>query len=129
MSITKTLLAGVAGTLLAGTAMAAEPMQLSDAQMDQVAAGITLVGGISLIGPFDAVNFQNLQFTELSQTATTDQVAITPGSVQTLFQTQSAAGLSGSVMNTGGGALFLSGGSVAVGFSLTTPDFPGNGPQ
>ena len=124
MSITKTLLAGVAGTLFAGAAMAAEPVQLTDAQLDDVAAGITLVGAISLIGPFDAVNFQNLQFVELSQTATVDQVAVTQTSVQSLFQTQSAAGLTGLVQNTGGGGVFLSGGSVAVGFSLTTPDFP-----
>jgi len=124
MSITKTVLAGVAGTLLAGTALAAEPMQLTDAQMDEVAAGITLVGAIALVGPFDTVNFQNLQFTELSQTATVDQVSIVPTRVETLFQTQSAAGLSGLVQNSGGGGVFLSGGSVAVGFSLTTPDFP-----
>lgn len=40
MSITKTLLAGVAGTVLAsGMAAAGEPVKLSTAEMDQVTAG------------------------------------------------------------------------------------------
>ena len=40
MSITKTLLAGVAGTvLLSAGAMAAEPLKLTDAQLDDVTAG------------------------------------------------------------------------------------------
>ena len=40
MSINKLLLAGVAGTFLAGSAtMAAEPVKLTDAQMDDVTAG------------------------------------------------------------------------------------------
>jgi hypothetical protein len=40
MSITKTLLAGVAGTVLAsGMAVAGEPMKLSTTEMDQVTAG------------------------------------------------------------------------------------------
>jgi hypothetical protein len=121
MSITKTLLASVAGTLLAGAAMAAEPTTLTDAQMDDVAAGLTLVGAIGLIGPFDALNFSGLQFTDLSQTATTDQVAVTATGAQSLFQTQSAAGLTGIVTSLNNGGVFLSGGSIAVGFSLTTP--------
>jgi hypothetical protein len=41
MSITKTLLAGVAGTVLVGSgAFAGEPVQLSDTQMDDVTAGV-----------------------------------------------------------------------------------------
>ena len=40
MSITKTLLAGVAGTVLAsGMAAASEPVQLSTTELDQVTAG------------------------------------------------------------------------------------------
>jgi len=43
MSITKTLLAGVAGTVLAGgMAAASEPMKLSQSELDQVTAGIFL---------------------------------------------------------------------------------------
>jgi hypothetical protein len=45
MSITKTLLAGVAGTVLVGTgAMAAEPLKLTDNQMDDVTAGLSAIG-------------------------------------------------------------------------------------
>ena len=41
MSITKTLLAGVAGTVLVGSgAMASEPLKLTDSQMDNVSAGV-----------------------------------------------------------------------------------------
>jgi hypothetical protein len=40
MSITKTLLAGVAGTVLVGSgAMAGEPLKLNETQMDNVTAG------------------------------------------------------------------------------------------
>ena len=40
MSITKTLLAGVAGTVLVGSgALASEPVQLTETQMDDVTAG------------------------------------------------------------------------------------------
>ena len=45
MSITKTLLAGAAGTVLAsGAAVAGEPMKLSMAEMDQVTAGFFQTG-------------------------------------------------------------------------------------
>lgn len=123
MSIKTTLLAGAAVTMLAGTAMAAEPTKLTDAQMDNVAAGFTFTGGLALVGPFDAVNFNNLQFTDLSQVATVEQVAITPTSVQQIQQTQAAGGLSGLVQSSTGG-LFLSGGTIAVGASLTLPTTP-----
>jgi hypothetical protein len=117
MSITKTLLAGAAVTMLAGTAMAAEPTKLTDAQMDNVAAGFTFTGGLSLVGPFDSVNFNNMQFTDLSQVATLETVTIVPTGVQQVQQTQSAAGLTALVQSANGG-LFLSGGTIAVGASL-----------
>jgi hypothetical protein len=121
MSIKKTLLAGAAVTMIAGTAMAAEPTKLTDAQMDDVSAGfLTLTGGLALVGPFDSVGFNNMQFTDLSQVATVEQVAITPTSVQQIQQTQSAAGLT-SLVQSSGGALFLSGGTIAVGLSLNIP--------
>lgn len=51
MSITKTLLAGVAGTVLVGSgAMAAEPVKLSETQMDDVTAGV--FAGLATFGDF-----------------------------------------------------------------------------
>lgn len=120
MSIKNILLAGAAVTMLAGTAMAAEPTKLTDAQMDDVAAGFTLTAGLALVGPFGALNFNSLQFTDLSQVATLEQIAVTPTSLQQIQSTQAAAGLTAlTLSNTGG--LFESGGTIAVGFSLATP--------
>lgn len=41
----KTIIAGVAGAMLAGSAMAAEPVKLTDGQMDDVTAGFRLAAG------------------------------------------------------------------------------------
>ncbi len=122
MSMKKILLAGFAGTLLAGSAMAAEPMTLTDSQLDGVSAGATLVAGIALVGPFQALGGQSLSFTDLSQVATVEQFAGNPTSVQSLYQTQAAAGLQAShITNSPGGAAFLSGGTFALGGSVTFP--------
>lgn len=123
MSIKNTLLAGVAGTLLAGTAMAAEPMKLTNAQLDDVAAGFTITAGLALIGPFNAIGQNQLQFTELSQVATVEQINLTTTSLAQVQQTQSAAGLTVTTM-AGNGSVFESGGSLAVGISLSAPSFP-----
>ncbi len=50
----KTVIAGVTGALLAGSAaMAAEPVTLTDTQMDGVTAGFTFAGGLAYnIGAF-----------------------------------------------------------------------------
>ena len=54
MSITKTLLAGVAGTVLVGSgALASEPLKLSETQMDNVTAGFVL----SRAGISDIIGF------------------------------------------------------------------------
>lgn len=122
MSMNKMLLAGVAGTLLAGSAMAAEPMKLTDSQMDDVSAGLTLTGGLGLVGPFFAGGQQSLAFTDLSQVATSESFTGTPTGVQSLYQTQSAAGLQATqITNSPGAAVFQSGGTIAAGFSLTFP--------
>ena len=116
MSMKATLLAGVAGSLIAGTAMAAEPVKLTDAQMDEVAAGIFVIGAIGLTFGFQSTNLNGLSFTEQAQTATVAQLAITPTTLQSLDQTQSLAGL-GATMTSSGGGLFDSFGKAAVGFS------------
>ena len=72
MSITKTLLAGVAGTvLLSAGAMASEPVKLSDAQLDDVTAGLQAFAGFSDTIPlgFGAFAFEASAFAETKDTA------------------------------------------------------------
>jgi hypothetical protein len=71
MSITKTLLAGVAGTVLVGSgALASEPVQLSDTQMDNVTAGFVI--SQSFIS--DIIGFTLLGTVQTSGLVTTEAV-------------------------------------------------------
>lgn len=122
MSIKHSLLAGVAGALLAGGAMAAEPLTLTDTQLDEVSAGLFVVGGLALVGPFQSLGAQSLTFTDLSQSATSEWFKGTATGVENLYEAQAAAGLQATVLsNQPAGTLFTSGGSLAVSFSLTQP--------
>ena len=116
MFVKSPLLAAAAVSVMATSAMAAEPVKLTDAQMDEVAAGIFVIGAIGLTFGFQSTNLNGLSFTEQAQTATVAQLAITPTTLQSLDQTQSLAGL-GATMTSSGGGLFDSFGQVAVGFS------------
>lgn len=125
MSIVKPLLTGVVATVLAGAVAAAEPTRLADAQLDDVAAGATIVGAIALTGPTATVNFQSFSFAELSRTATVDRVAVGADAFQSrLLQTQTAVGSSGFVPNSGGGALVPSGGLLSTGLPVPMLAFP-----
>ena len=115
MTIKNAILAGVAGTLLAGGAMAGEPVKLTDAQLDGVAAGVDIVAGIAFVGPFTSIGAQSLTFTEVSQTATSQSSTLTPTSLTATANTQAAAGLSAQVLTSNpAGAAFQSGGSFAA---------------
>ena len=72
MSITKTLLSGVAGTvLLSAGAMAAEPLKLTDAQLDDVTAGLGAFAAFSDTVPlgFGVFAFDGTAFAEVKDSA------------------------------------------------------------
>lgn len=119
MSIKKTLLAGVAGTLLAGGAMAAEPMTLSDSQMDDVAAGLTLTVGLGFTGGFQSLNSSVFQVQELSQTSTVENSSFNGTNLQTQFTTQAAAGTTWDQRSDINGGIFAIGPAFALGASLS----------
>lgn len=110
------LLAGVAGTLLAGTATAAEPVTLTDAQLDEVSAGAFVIAAVGLTFGFQSTNLNGLNFTEQAQTATVAQLSVKPTGLISLDQTQAFAGLTATMTSNGGG-LFDSFGQVAAGGS------------
>lgn len=125
MSIKKSLLAGVAGTLVAGAAMAAEPVALTDAQLDDVSAGLSLSLALGLTTGFDAFAFDSATVTVLNQTGVVESVGIQVGSqVQSLFQTQAAAGTGWNLLASGGGGGIVIDPSVAVGGTLTITPTP-----
>lgn len=72
MSITKTLLAGVAGTVLVGSgALASEPLKLTETQMDDVTAGfvfsqafISDIIGFTLLGTVKTTGVVNTESVE-----------------------------------------------------------------
>jgi hypothetical protein len=108
MSMKNALLAGVAGTFVAGAAMAAEPVTLSDVQMDQVSAGFTLTLGLGLQGPAAVLGFQDQSLTQLNQVAIQESISTgTTAGTRGTFLTQGAVGTS----FTGGG------GSTGIGFT------------
>lgn len=120
MSIKNIFLAGAAATLIAGSAMAAEPMKLADSQMDSVTGGLTSLSGVlavSLGGPIVGANnnsFDSLQQTEF---ATTDVVSIGTS----VTSTRTAQGLSANQINStslGGGGIAFSAGNLTLGGSF-----------
>lgn len=126
MSIKNIFLAGAAATLIAGSAMAAEPIKLADSQMDDVTAGLTslnLTLALALAGPVVGAN--NSSFDSLQQTefATVEQVSI--GTAVT--STRQAQGLSATQINStslGGGGIAFSAGNLTLGGSLSFQDAP-----
>lgn len=122
MSIKKTLLAGVAGTLLAGGAMAAEPVKLTDSQMDDVAAGLSLTLGLGLTTGFTAANSTLFEVNELSTTATDEQVGFDGTVLSSSITTQAAAGTAWSQTSLSGGGLFTMGPALALGGNLSVDE-------
>lgn len=114
MSIKKTLLAGVAGTLLAGGAMAAEPVKLTDSQMDDVSAGLSLTLALGLTTGFTAANSTLFEVNELSTTATDEQVGFDGTVLSSSITTQAAAGTAWSQTSLTGGGLFVMGPALTI---------------
>jgi hypothetical protein len=109
MSITKTLLAGVAGTVLAsGMADAGEPVKLSTAELDQVTAGFfqSTVEGLpsflqGLTGSFEQTAFVNGRETTSVYSPTN-------------FSSKVATNAVGTSEGQGTGGLFSIGGEVGL---------------
>jgi hypothetical protein len=105
MSMKNALLAGVAGTFVAGAAMAGEPVALSDGQMDQVTAGLFSTSfGVGLQGPAAVIGFQDNQLVQLNPVAILESTSAgTTAGTRGTFQTQGAVGNSfvGGGGNTG----------------------------
>ena len=120
MSMKNLFLAGAAATMLATSAMAAEPMKLTNSQMDDVTAGLSLSLDLALglTGPVAGIN--NTQFNSLSQAeiATSNQTTI--GTSITSLRQTAALGVNQitSASTTGGGVAF-SAGTLAVGGSAS----------
>ena len=120
MSLKNLFLASAAATFIAGSAMAAEPITLTDSQMDSVAGGFTLslLGGAGIAGP--VVGLNNTTFDSLSQgeVATNNQVSI--GTSVTSIRQVQALGVNqiNSTSLTGGGLAF-SAGTLAFGLDAT----------
>lgn len=125
MSIKKILLAGVAGTFLASNAMAAEPLTLSDAQLDDVSAGVlNLTLGLAALGDFGTLGVSSSGGTVLSQMATSEQTAITGGGqlIQSLIEVQAAAGIEAFATSVNGGGVMFSDGGLALSGTLSVPN-------
>jgi len=89
MSMNKILLAGVAATFMAGSAVAAEPITLSDSQLDNVTGGFTVLVAGGLIGSSFTVG-ESAGGGSLTQFATSDQFVVGgPGQLSTLTQASS----------------------------------------
>lgn len=123
MSIRKTLLAGVAGTLVASGAMAAEPSALTDAEMDRVSAGATLLGGLGASILTGSLGFDQSSIQQVNSFAVTEESCINCGSngTQFLTTTTGAVGVplfSGVGESTGLAGTLFNGGIV---FDINAP--------
>jgi hypothetical protein len=87
MSIKKSLLAGVACTVMASAAMAAEPTTLTEAEMDGVTAGLTLIGGIGASILTGAVGFDQGSIQQVNSFTAQEQSCINCGTAGTTFLT------------------------------------------
>jgi len=116
MSMKNAVLAGVAGTLLAGTALASEPVTLTDTQMDGVTAGIFSASvALGLQSPAVVLGFGDNQLVQVNATAIeeTFSAGTTAGTTGS-FTTQGAVG-SGFVGTGGNTGIAIIGGSLGVG--------------
>jgi len=75
MSMQKILLAGVAATFMAGSAVSAEPITLSDSQLDNVSGGFSVLVAGGLIGPSFTFG-ESAGGGALTQFATSDQFVV-----------------------------------------------------
>lgn len=117
MSITKTLLAGVAGTVLVGSAaMAAEPLKLTDNQMDDVTAGVLASGLFGDVIFTGLGSFSSSGKTDVSATETI-KVNNTPPIFALTQKSSAFSTLSGSF--EGLGTLGLIGAQTPFGFLST----------
>lgn len=117
MSIKKSIVAGVAGALMAGSAMAAEPAVLTDGEMDSVNAGLTLIGGLGASILTGGVGFDQTSIQQINAFAVNEQACINCGSNGTVFQstTSGAVGVplfSGVGQSTGLAGTLFNGGLV-----------------
>jgi hypothetical protein len=117
MSIKKSLVAGVACTFMAGAAAAAEPMALTEAEMDSVTAGLTLIGGVGASLLTGAVGFDQGSIQQINSFTANDSSCINCGSAGTTFQsaTTGAVGVpvfSGVGQSTGLAGTLFNGGLV-----------------
>lgn len=121
MSFKNLFLASAAATLIAGSAMATEPVVLSDAQMDSVAGGATvsLLGGAGIVGPLAVLNASS--FTTLSQgeTVQSNQTVIQPTSVSSLRTVQSIAVNSATGTSLSNSGFVFSAGTLALSADLS----------
>lgn len=115
MSMKNLVLAGVAATLMAGSAMAAEPVVLSDADLDNVSGGGSILAaasfGIAQLGVGETVVGGTL-----NQQATLSRTQISPNllSVSTLNIAEARNDTQITATNPGGGTLVLSGVTFAA---------------
>ena len=115
MSITKTLLAGVAGTVLVGSgAMASEPLKLTDSQMDNVSAGVVFSRADA---PFVILNsvFGEATATTTVRTTADESIIVRPTGLQVAIrETGSAFSTLNGSFGGGGGIATLNGSLVLV---------------
>lgn len=138
MSMKKILLAGVAGTFIAGTAMATEPVTLTDNQMDTVSAGaLSLNLGIATFGTIidDQGNDTGVSLlsanattsvgSALNETVTVSTLQVVPGT--SLFasqnQTQSQSQIIVEQSSANNGGLLATGGTFGASGSLSISNF------
>jgi Mn2+/Fe2+ NRAMP family transporter len=122
MSMKNIVLAGVAATFMAGSAVAAEPVTLTDAQLDNVTGGIfSVVFGTGLIGPSLAVG-EAVTGTTLTQFATSDQFSISPDATALATLTSASARNDVQLRSiSSGGGLVGNVGSIAIAGFIQVP--------
>jgi len=114
MSITKTLLAGVAGTVLVGSgAMASEPLKLTDSQMDNVSAGLVISQAAA---PFVVLNsfLGTASATTSVATFADESIIVRPTGLQVAIKEFGTASSTLAGSFNGGGGIATLGGSVAL---------------
>ncbi len=107
MSMKKTVLMAAAGTLLATSALAAEPVKLSDGQMDDVTAGFRLLLALGTTGGGGTGTFGlgagTFDAGDSARTRATESVSIGTGgdvSIETTDVAEASAFTSGAFAST-----------------------------
>jgi hypothetical protein len=114
MSMKNLVLAGVAATLMAGSAVAGEPVVLSDSDLDNVNGGGVLLAGASF-GVLQLGIGEVVTGGTLNQQATLSSTAISPN-LLSVAQTNIAEARNDTAIvatNPGGGSLVVSGATFA----------------